>query len=206
MPAIRPVPAWARPLAASLLAAALAPATLATTTASASAAKPELTVTPSGDLAAGTRITVKGTGFEAEKILFVAVCDSKKPLGAACDTGNYAKATTGADGSLSAKLKAVPVYGDTDCTKTSCALMTNDPADPTSTRNFVTVPLTFAGGGGASGAPAVAASPPAQAVPAAKKDEGSGTTLLVGGAIAVLVVAGVVILLIRRGRSAPGKP
>ncbi|NVI92780.1 neocarzinostatin apoprotein domain-containing protein [Actinomadura sp. BRA 177] len=195
MPSSRPRPTWARPLSAvPLLAAAVLAAS--SPAAAAADAKPEITVTPSENLAAGTEISVQGTGFEPETLLFVAVCDSAKPLGSACDTGNYAKATTGADGTLSTKLKVVPTFGDTDCAKTSCALMTNDPADPKSTRNYVTASLTFTGGGGAAA--------PAAEPAAAKEDEGgSGGILPAGGAVAVVVVAGVVFYLVRRARSAP---
>ncbi len=145
MPSSRPRPTWARPLSA--VPCWPPPCWPRAPTAAAADAKPEITVTPSENLAAGTEISVQGTGFEPETLLFVAVCDSAKPLGSACDTGNYAKATTGADGTLSTKLKVVPTFGDTDCAKTSCALMTNDPADPKSTRNYVTASLTFTGGG-----------------------------------------------------------
>lgn len=206
MPALRPSPSWVRPLsAAPLAAAAVLAAVLPAATANAAAApKPEITVTPAENLASGTEITVKGSGFEPGTLLFVAVCDSKKPLGSACDTGNYAKATTADDGSLSTKLKVVPVFGDTDCAKTSCALMTNDPANPRSTRNYVSAPITFASGGATSGAPAVAPSASGRTTPAAATDDdggGSGGMLLVGGAAAIVIVAGVVIFLVRRGRS-----
>lgn len=201
MPTLRPCPAWARPLPAVPVIAAAALA-LAAPAYAAADAKPQITVTPAGNLASGTEITVRGSGFEPGTLLFVAVCDSGKPLGSACDTGNYAKATTGTDGSLSAKLKVVPLYGDTDCAKTSCALMTNDPANPRSTRNFVTAPLTFTGGGG--GAASTPAAAPSGKAAAAEKDEGGpGGTLLIGGAVAVVAVAGVVFFLVRRSRSTP---
>ncbi|MEU8803840.1 neocarzinostatin apoprotein domain-containing protein [Spirillospora sp. NPDC048819] len=203
MPAPRPALAWARPLSAVSLfaAAALAPALPALTATASAAAKPEITVTPSENLADGGEISVRGSGFTPGTLLFVAVCDTAKPLGGSCDTGNYSKATTGDDGSLSTKLKVVQVFGDTDCAKTSCALMTNDPANPRDTRNFVTVPLTFAGG--TSGAPTAASTPAGQAAPAAREDDGgSGGMLLAAGAVALLIVAGVVVFLVRRGRPA----
>lgn len=203
MPAPHPRPRWARPLSAvPVLAVALLAASPLTAAAAAADAKPEITLTPSGDLTPGAEITVRGTGFEPGKLLFVALCDTGKPLGSACDTGHYAKATTGADGSLNTKLKAVASFGDTDCAKASCALMTNDPADPRSTRNYVTAPVTFTGGGSA---PAAAPSAKAAAAEdgATGDDDGGSGMLLAGGAIVVVVVAGVVLFLVRRGRSSP---
>lgn len=80
--------------------------------------------------------------------------------------------------------------------------MTNDPANPRATRNFVTAPLTFAG---STGKPAGAPSRSSRPAAAATEDDGGsgGTMLLVGGAAAVVIVAGVVIFLVRRGRSSP---
>ncbi|MEU8249673.1 neocarzinostatin apoprotein domain-containing protein [Nonomuraea sp. NPDC048916] len=169
--------------------------------------QPELTVAPAEGVAPGGEVTVTGAGFTPETVLFLALCDTGQPPGKACDTGNFARVTTGADGGLKAKIKLAATFGTTDCAATTCALMTNDPANPRDTRDFAQAPVTFAAPAAATSAPA--ASPPTSA-PAASPaaaaettDDGGPDTLLVAGiAVAVLVLIGVAVLLVRRRRPA----
>ncbi|GGT16853.1 neocarzinostatin apoprotein domain-containing protein [Nonomuraea spiralis] len=174
--------------------------------AAATAAGPELTASQSTDLSPGSEITVTGTGFTPKTALFLAICDTKQPPGKACDTGNFTKVATDTGGKLEAKIKPAATFGATDCTNTTCALMTNDPANPRDTRNYAQLPITFAT---AQGAPSSAPGTPAAQEPAASPaaapaadDSGSNTMLMAGiGIAAVLVVAGVVVV-VRRRRTA----
>ncbi|WP_214316870.1 neocarzinostatin apoprotein domain-containing protein [Nonomuraea sediminis] len=171
--------------------------------AAAANAKPELTASQSSDLTAGTEITVTGTGFTPKTALFLAVCDTKQPPGKACDTGNFARATTDGDGKLEVKIKPVATFGATDCTATTCALMTNDPANPRDTHNFAQLAITFAAAPASPGSPAAqqpAASP--VVAPAAADDGGSNTLPLIGVGIVVVLLVVVAIVLVRRRRTA----
>ncbi|MEV0970826.1 neocarzinostatin apoprotein domain-containing protein [Microtetraspora glauca] len=164
--------------------------------AAAAPAKPELTASQSTDLAPGTEITVTGTGFTPKTTLFVALCDTKQPPGKACDTGSFARVTTDADGGLETTMTPAAVFGSTDCTATTCALMTNDPANPRDTANFTQLPLTFAAASGATESPA-ADSPPTSpatttdAAPSAATDDDGGIPLPLIVVIAVVVLAGI---------------
>lgn len=171
----------------------------------AAGAQPQLTASQSADLASGSEITVTGTGFTPKTALFLAICDTKQPPGKACDTGNFARVTTDADGGLEAKIKPVATFGATDCAATACALMTNDPANPRDTRNYAQLPITFQA---AQAAPSTAPSPPAAAQqpvasPAAAAEEESSNTMLIVvlGIAAVLLITGAVVL-VRRRRTA----
>lgn len=173
--------------------------------AAAANAKPELTASQSSDLTAGTEITVTGTGFTPKTGLFLAVCDTKQPPGKACDTGNFARATTDADGKLEVKIKPVATFGTTDCTATTCALMTNDPANPRDTRNFAQLAITFAATqaspAGSPGSPP-AQQPAASPAMAPAGNGGSNTLPLVGAVIVVVLVIAVAVVLVRRRRTA----
>ncbi|WP_067177761.1 neocarzinostatin apoprotein domain-containing protein [Microtetraspora niveoalba] len=170
---------------------------------------PELTASRSADLTSGAEITVTGSGFTPKTILFVALCDTAQPPGKACDTGNFARVTTDADGGLETTMTPEAVFGSTDCTATTCALMTNDPANPRDTANFARLAVTFA----APATPAPGSAPPAtpaqgpaaSAVPsagAAAPDEAGGLSAgLVAVIAVVLLVLGVAALLAVRRRA-----
>ncbi|MFE3454206.1 neocarzinostatin apoprotein domain-containing protein [Nonomuraea sp. NPDC059194] len=182
----------------------------------AAGAQPELTASQSADLSSGSEITVTGTGFAPKTALFLAICDTRQPPGKACDTGNFARVTTDADGRLEAKVKPVATFGATDCTATACALMTNDSANPRDTRNYAQLPITFQA---AQATPSTAPSSPAAtqqpatqqpaaqqpaASPAAAAEEESGSNtmlVVVLGIAAVLLITGMVVL-VRRRRTA----
>ncbi|MEV4244234.1 neocarzinostatin apoprotein domain-containing protein [Streptosporangium canum] len=168
----------------------------------AAGAQPQLTASPSADLSSGSEITVTGTGFTPKTVLFLAICDTKQPPGKACDTGNFARVTTDADGRLEAKIKSVATFGATDCTATACALMTNDPANPRDTRNYAQLPLTFQA---AQATPSTTPNTqrPAVSPAAAAAEEGGPNTMLIAalGIAAGLLIVGVVVL-VRRRRTA----
>ncbi|WP_433346752.1 neocarzinostatin apoprotein domain-containing protein [Microtetraspora malaysiensis] len=181
---------------------------LAAGTATASA-KPKLTASQTTDLTSGTEITVTGTGFTPKTTLFVALCDSAQPPGKACDTGNFARVKTDAEGKLETKMTPAAVFGGTDCAATTCALMTNNPANPRDVTDFTQLPLTFA----AASSPAPSAAPVESAAPApapegssapaassATSDEDTGPSVLtiVITVVVVLVLAAAVVLFMRR--------
>ncbi|WP_433360051.1 neocarzinostatin apoprotein domain-containing protein [Streptosporangium sp. CA-115845] len=170
--------------------------------------KPKLTASQTEDLASGTEITVTGKGFTPKTTLFVALCDTKQPPGKACDTANFARVTTDADGGLETTMTPGAVFGPTDCTVTTCALMTNDPANPRDTANFTQLPLTFAAAAPSPAASSVApaetpAVVPSSTTPAASpvaSDEDGGTSVPLIVVIAVVLLAVIVttIFLMRR--------
>ncbi|GLX02559.1 neocarzinostatin apoprotein domain-containing protein [Microtetraspora sp. NBRC 16547] len=171
--------------------------------------KPKLTASQSADLTPGTEITVTGTGFTPKTTLFVALCDTKQPPGKACDTGNFARVTTDAEGRLETTMTPVAVFGSTDCAATTCALMTNDPANPRDITNFTQLPLTFAAGAASPAASVAPAEPPASApestpstASAAADDGGAPSVVLIVVIAVVLLVVAVAVVLFVRGRAA----
>lgn len=154
--------------------------------------QPKLAASKSADVSSGSQITVTGTGFTPKTTLFLAICDTAQPPGKACDTGNFARVTTDAGGGLEATIKPVATFGATDCTATTCALMTNDPANPRDTSNYAQLPITF------QPVQAVEASIAPRPV-AVIEESGSNTPLIVGLAVALLIVG--TILLVRRRRT-----
>ncbi|MGH8961640.1 MAG: neocarzinostatin apoprotein domain-containing protein [Jatrophihabitantaceae bacterium] len=125
-----------------MLALLLATALLAS--APASAAGPSLSAKSSGLSPAGATISVTGSGFTPKVGLFLATCDPAVPAGGACDLTNFKQLTTNASGGFTASIKVIAKFGKTDCTKVKCVLETNDPANPTSTKDVATLAVSFA--------------------------------------------------------------
>ncbi|WP_433413038.1 neocarzinostatin apoprotein domain-containing protein [Microtetraspora malaysiensis] len=173
------------------------------------AAKPKLTASQTTDLTSGTEITVTGTGFTPKATLFVALCDTAQPPGKACDTGNFARVKTDGEGRLETTMTPVAVFGGTDCTVTTCALMTNDPANPRDVTDFTQLPLTFAAASSPapSAAPVESAASGGTSAPAASsaassatsdEDAGPSVLIIVITVIVILVLAAAVVLFVRR--------
>ncbi len=182
-----------------------------------------LQVEPTTDLApGGTSVKVTGTGYQPNVGLFVVNCDPSIPKGGACDMANFQQAQTSADGSFEVTLKAVAVFGQTDCTKTPCGIQTSKVGGGADRSQERTVPVGFAGGvapvdgwkdvGSATADPgATEADPTADKTPAAtdtdkdpaattKDDSGSSTPLVIGAVAAVLVIGAAGLVLARRRR------
>ncbi len=77
-------------------------------------------VNPKGD-----KLHVTGAGFKTDIQVFVAFCDPSKPAGGACDMGNFGMVDIKPDGTFETDLKVVAEFGNTDCMKVGCAVMTS---------------------------------------------------------------------------------
>ncbi len=80
---------------------------------------------------AGESVSVKGSGFNSNVGLFVALCNTAVPAGGACDMGNFKQVSTNGSGAFPAtSIKVVAKFtgGDgssVDCTVDPCALQTS---------------------------------------------------------------------------------
>ena len=151
--------------------AAAAPTTIAPTTTSRVVGSPRLAVSQASGLdAAGTRVTVRGTGYDVAKGVYVIVCnqaawtDSRRCVGGVNIDGSspvsewvssnppgYAKGLTvpfANDGSFSITLLVRAIGDAIDCTKEQCGVVTfadHTRRDDRSQDAFV--PISFKSGG-----------------------------------------------------------
>jgi len=153
-----------------------------------------LTVTPSAGLSrAGTTVTVKGSGYDVAKGIYVAFCVDNgagampTPCGGGADTTgslgashwisskppSYAEGLTvpyGPGGTFQVRLKVPTAIGSVDCTTRRCVVASRADHTRTSDRSQdVRVPITFAA---AAAAPAPTRS---SAAPAGATGSGTGT-------------------------------
>lgn len=95
--------------------------------ASPASAEPSLVVSPSSGLdPAGAFVVVSGSGFEPNSQLFVMQCRSTSTDDHTCNSVGLRKVTTDASGSFTANaMRLVGRFGATDCTTTTCSVMTS---------------------------------------------------------------------------------
>lgn len=182
----------------------------------ASADGASLQVDQSTDLdPAGGSVSVSGSGYEPGIGLFVVVCDPAVPKGGACDMANFQQAKTDTGGSFEVELKVLPTFGQTDCTKTPCAIQTSKVGDGANRTQERTVPIGFTGGvapaDGWEGVSTADAGPGEAAAGSsdtsaddpqdgADEDSSSSMPLVIGVIVAVAVIGAAAFVLSRRRR------
>lgn len=173
-------------------------------------AAPEMEIIGASDLdPAGEKITVNGSGFQAEIPLFVVACDPAVPSGGACDMANFGQATTDTAGKFTIELKVVSSFGTTDCLKTRCSVMTSKVGDGGERSQESEVPIAFQGGIALpeeSASPSgVSSSTPDDTADAslesAHDDTSSSVPPLLAGGVVLVLLAGGGTLYLRRTKS-----
>lgn len=143
--------------------------TLALATPASAAGDRSVTVNPSTGLSDGQAVTVSGSGFTPNKLLFVVECNTDATGASGCNVAGLQMPTTDADGNFTIQAyKVAASFGDNDCTKASCVIQAAEGATAdalTGTSN----PLTF-------GSAATTSSSSAQTTTATSTPTSTGST------------------------------
>lgn len=127
----------------------------------------QLSATQTSGLTDGQTIKVIGTGFNPSIGLFVALCDTSVPNGAACDMAFFKPVETDGNGAFSVFMKVYSTFGATSCASRPCGIQTSWIQNPKDRSQEATIPVSFGAAAPPPAQPATSSAPPPPATSAA---------------------------------------